>query len=205
MITSKQDYLQNLHLIYNQNFPSYVQVDTDEFIYNIDVSSRQIEAPTFLGVTEDHKAETVYFKIDRFVDYMDLASTACIIYYQNAAGESGIYIPQFYDIFTYELDHKMIIPWHLTDHVAAKEGNVMFSIRFFKTALDLIPGEPSADPKIIYELNFLPSTSKILKGITLKENTGIKDEGKPATWYEEMWDQIKTLSDRQTLRWAIIK
>lgn len=204
MITSKQDYLQNLHLIYNQNFPNYAQIDTEEFVYNIDISSREIEAPKFLGVEKDHRSETIYFKIPRFVDYMDLASTACIIYYINANGESGIYIPQFYDIFTYHLDNEMLIPWSLSNHVLAKSGNVSFSIRFFKTSLDLIPGEPRTDIKIVYELNFLPVTSRVLAGINIKNNIQEEFNNYDANKFDEMLDLIKIMNDRQPLKWSMI-
>lgn len=205
MITSKQDYLQNLHLIYNQNFPNYAQLDTDEVIYNIDVTSRTIAAPQFLGVAKDHRAETIYFKIPRFVDYVDLASTACIIYYINAKGESGIYIPQFYDIFTYHLDNEMLIPWTLSGHVLKSEGAVQFSIRFFKTLLNVIPGVPTAEPQLVYDLHFLPATSKVLKGINIKDEDQKEYNDKATTQFDEIWMSLKNLNDRQPLKWVIIK
>lgn len=205
MITSQKDYLQHLHLIYNQNSPNYAQVDTNEFIYEINTQTREIGAPTFLGVEKDHRSETIYFKVDRFVNYVDLASTACIIYYVNAKGETGIYLPEFYDIFSYHLDNKILIPWKLDGNVMAKEGLVMFSIRFFKTAINLIAGQPAADPEIIYDLNFLPATSKVLKGIALKEETDYDIFQKPGTWYEEILNYVNEIKNKQQLRWSVIK
>jgi hypothetical protein len=48
-------------------------------IYNVDMKTRVIDSPTFLSVLKDHKAESIYFSVPRYLDYMDLSETACII------------------------------------------------------------------------------------------------------------------------------
>jgi hypothetical protein len=50
-------------------------------VYDIDLDTREITAPKFLGVLKDHSSETIYFRINRFHDFMDLANVACIIQY----------------------------------------------------------------------------------------------------------------------------
>ena len=101
MITTYEEYNSSLHLVNNANPPIYAMLPSAENIYNIDASTREVDAPKFLSVEKDHKSETVYFIVDRFVDYMDLATTCCAITYTNVnAGISRINHVPFYDIYT---------------------------------------------------------------------------------------------------------
>jgi hypothetical protein len=133
MITTAEQYNSYLNIIHNTNPPTHVALPTADNIYNIDIKTREIDAPLFLGLEKDHVSETIYFIIDRYADYMDLASTSCIISYINADGESYLYAIPFYDIYTYASINKMIIPWNLTNSVTKKPGTVKFAITFFKT------------------------------------------------------------------------
>lgn len=135
MITTARDYNSNLHLINNVNPPIYAKISSVDVsdpnadnIYNLDINTREIEAPKFLGVSDDHKSETIYFIVDRFADYMDLAETSCVVNYTNAEGKSGIYPVPFYDIFTYGKENKMLIPWVIDNFVTYKKGKIEFSI-----------------------------------------------------------------------------
>lgn len=205
MITSLQDYNSHLHLIYNQNPPTLAQLPIGELIYNIDINSRTIEAPRFLGVEKDHKAETIYFNVNRYADYMDLSTTACVIYYINANGEPGIYVPNFYDIFTKYETNEMLIPWCLSQHVTAKKGAVQFSIRFFKTETQLSPASPSGEPIITYDLNLIPSTTMVLEGVNVDgEQFDSTTEERPANWYETIWAEIIKLNNNTALSWGIL-
>ena len=56
-----------------------IQMSGRETIYDINLDTRIIDSPKFIGVEKDHAAETIYFKVDRYYDYMDLANTICII------------------------------------------------------------------------------------------------------------------------------
>jgi hypothetical protein len=49
------------------------------------------EFKDFLSVEKDHRAETIYFRVNRFHDVNDLGKIACVIEYINAVGESRIY------------------------------------------------------------------------------------------------------------------
>jgi hypothetical protein len=82
-----------------------------EKIYNIDLNTRKVEEPKFISVIEDHASEVIYFSVDRFFDYMDLATMTCLIEYINAKGEKGIYAVPFYDIQTLRDEGKMLLPW----------------------------------------------------------------------------------------------
>lgn len=161
MITSADEYLSALFKINeNGNIPSLaVLLPRTENIYNIDLGSRTVEAPEFLSVTDDHVSETVYFLVDRFFDNVDMSTTGCIIQYINAKNEGRIYAVPFYDIETYHDVNKMLIPWCIEGEATKAAGEVTYSIRFFKI--------DQTGKYIIFNLNTIPTTSKIKQGINI--------------------------------------
>jgi hypothetical protein len=78
-IINEQEFLSQLYIIQNQNPPSYVLFSNIKEVYDIDLKTRTITPPSLLSVSKDHKAETIYFSIDRYHDYMDLSNTTCVI------------------------------------------------------------------------------------------------------------------------------
>ena len=104
----EQDFLSQLYVIQSQNSPSYVLFSDIKDIYDIDLSARTINTPEFIGVFRDHKSETIYFRVDRYYDYMDLSNTTCIIQYITPDKKAHIYAVPFYDILTERKNNKMI-------------------------------------------------------------------------------------------------
>lgn len=97
-----EEFNQTLWELRNPNMPhKAIILPSDEVIYNIDLDNRVVETPSFLGVTREQGAETVYFLVDRFFGEIDLATTACMVQFVNQEGESGFYPVPFYDITTY--------------------------------------------------------------------------------------------------------
>ena len=72
----------------------------DEPVYEIDLNTRKINSPQFLGTQTEHGAEIIYFSVDRYFNEMDLANTTCLIQYINANNEGKIYPVPFYDLNT---------------------------------------------------------------------------------------------------------
>ena len=69
MIVSPQEYKRLLNSLTNpNNFANMIQIPADEYIYEIDLNKREIEAPEFLSVTSEHNAEILWFKANRFFD-----------------------------------------------------------------------------------------------------------------------------------------
>ncbi len=155
MITVATEYWRNLYRIQqDHNLPSLaVLLPSTENIYEIDLNTRKITPPEYLSVYTDHAAEVIYFKCDRFFDYMDLANCNVVIQYKNAKGESRLYAVPFVDVATCSLENKMLIPWCVDGNVTAKAGEVTFSIRFYKIDAN---GE-----HVVYSLSTLPATSKV--------------------------------------------
>ena len=57
MITTAKEYFDYLAEIESSNPPSLALLPTQEKIYNIELDSRLVEAPEYLSVEKDHKAE----------------------------------------------------------------------------------------------------------------------------------------------------
>lgn len=161
MITSADEYLNALFKINeNGNIPSLaVLLPRSENIYNIDLGARTVEAPEFLSVIDDHVSETIYFLVDRFFDNVDMSTTGCVIQYINANNEGRIYSVPFYDIETYHDVNKMLIPWCIEGEATKAAGDVTYSIRFFKV--------DSTGKYITFNLNTLPTTSKVKEGLNI--------------------------------------
>lgn len=172
MITSAQEYYENLYRIQDENPPTLaLLLPSTERIYNIDLNSRTIEAPEYLSVETDHRAEAIYFKMPRFFDGVDLTTKVGLIQYENAAGEGHVYVIPFYDVETADrldigigsgIRQTVLFPWLIDNNVAKKAGVVKYNIRFYELA---------SEAQVLYSLNTLPAESKILHGIDLSDDT----------------------------------
>ena len=91
MKTSQKEYNELLYVINDPNNLTdenvYYRIPADEPVYKIDLETRDVETPEFLSVLEDHNAEVVWFKVDRFFDDVDLFGATCWIQYKNALNE----------------------------------------------------------------------------------------------------------------------
>ncbi len=158
--------LEQLHEIQSTKAPSNVFLPYAHNIYDIDLNTRTIKGPEFLSVRRDHRAEVIYFKIDRFFDYMDLANTICVIEYilpEDTTRIPHLYIVPFYDVSTYLKEGKMIFPWAVGGAATSKKGELEYAIRFYR-----IEGE-GENKKLSYNLNTLPTSSLVLPSMEVDE------------------------------------
>lgn len=166
MITTPRDYYNLYHRIQSENAPSLaILLPTDEKIYNINLDSRAVEAPEYLGVERDHRAEVIYFKVNRFYDFFDLTQSVCVIQYINALNESRAYVVPYYDIDTLsgqnestgEQDDIILFPWIIDQEATKVRGPIKFNIKFYKLN--------DTGSKYLYNITTLSATSQILAGI----------------------------------------
>ena len=123
MITSQNEYEQNLFRIQDKNPPSIaVLVPSSEQIFEIDLNKRSVETPEFLSVQTDHTAETIYFKVNRYYDHVDLSNTICIIQYINAEGDGFVYPVPYFDITTFP--NKILFPWVIGGNATKTAGTI---------------------------------------------------------------------------------
>ena len=205
MITTAQEYFANLDILQNVNQPAYALLPSNGNIYNIDITTRTVQAPKFLTVEKDFKAKTVYFSIDRFIDYMDLAQTCCIVQYNNKNSKMGtrFYSVPFYDIYQLADKNKMVFPWCLDAHVAAAAGPVEFSIRFFKVG-EKLNSQHEAEKILTYSLNTLPAQSQVLHGFNEQQLNENDEYYLKSTQFEQLSNAIFTLGNNQKTRWTIL-
>ena len=157
MITSPEEYSQLSYAANDPNLESITdfRIPTDEPVYQINLNTREVTIPEFLSVEQDHNAEVIWFKVDRFYDDYDLFGAACWIQYKNALKEEHIAI--VYPKILAESDHNVLyIPWPISRSVAAAAGKVEFSFQFFRTSED--------KQRVYYLLNTKPAVGKILHG-----------------------------------------
>lgn len=150
MITTANEYMKRLQDIQNQfNSPSLVMLPTDEPRFIIDANERTISIPdgfTFLGVLNDHNAETVYFEIDRYYDQTDLSKKTCIVQYESLTSHTGGFYPVAkLDVTT--IPGKIIFGWEVQNDVTAHPGDIEFAVRFYSTTI-------LDDDKIVFSYNF---------------------------------------------------
>lgn len=200
MITTAEQYNANLHLINNINPPTYATLPTADNIYNIDIQTREIDAPRFLAVEKDNISETIYFIIDRYADYMDLATTSCVITYTNALGKTRVYAVPFYDIYTFVDEKKMIIPWCLDAGVAEAPGQVEFAVQFFKIGEVRNLETNDVEQIVNYSLNTRPAKSMVLVGMTAKE--WAESHVLTADQYDQLLAKINGIEQRQLDKYA---
>lgn len=206
MKTSQKEYNELLYAINDPNNltdePIYYRIPADEPIYKIDLEKREIEAPEFLSVLEDHNAEVIWFKVDRFFDDVDLYGATCWIQYINALKEEyvAVTIPKVIE----DNDHSVLyIPWPINNAVAKAAGNVNFSFQFYKM------GE---DKNVYFSLHTKPATSKILHGLHVDPAKFIEDGNVDDSqinpqyseflrMYQELTQAYSTLSKDYELYW----
>ena len=164
--------------------------------YEVDLSSRTIDSPQFISISADHKAEVVYFVMDRFYDFMDLANTSCMIQYITPDNNSYVYVVPYYDIYTYRTQNKIIIPWNVDGAATQASGIIQYSIRFFK-----VEGE-GKDAKLVYNLNTLPATTSILKGLNI-DPVGKNEVDFETDAYDYIMSEISQLHRKETY-WEIL-
>ena len=159
MITNYQDYENKLWSIDKQMRTStaiLLPTPPKEELIPIDLNERKIKVPkSFIIVSQDHSAETLYFTFDRYFDGMDLSNTCCIIQFQNAKGEAYYYVVPYMDITTDNVNQKIIMPWVIQNAATKYAGTIKFAIKFFK--LD-------ATGHLIYELNTLVAEAIVEQG-----------------------------------------
>lgn len=201
MITTPEEYNAKLYEIQNNNLPTIaLLLPGDEPIYNVNLDTRQVEAPEFLSVETDHFSETVYFKVDRYFDNMDLTNTTCLIQYENDGVKNAdgnpaggfAYLVPFYDITHFKEENKILIPWAIGGPATKAAGNVTFAMRFYKYNAN--------GSALIYNLNTLPATSKVLYGMNVITNEN-ENFIIPDNTIEMIYQEINTIRNQQDLTW----
>ena len=171
MITEPSEFRQRLQEIQNSVKITFAHLPSNEPRFIIDANSREINIPfefSFLGVIGDHKAETIYFEIDRYFDDEDLSTHTCVIQFVNKNTKTlecneGLYPVTTMDINS--IDGKIIFGWNIMNDATQIAGDIHFSIRFYSI---------DSNNKFTYNFNTLTANSIILDTLDVKHTSIIE-------------------------------
>lgn len=182
------------------------EIDDDNACFKINANQRSITVPSNfskygVSVTGDQMAETLIFKVDRYFDYTDLATTEIYVQWTNPAGQEGASRITLVD---YEsIPGQIIFGWPLTDRVTVEGNGILkFAIRFFI--------RDSQTKKIKYSLNILPVTVSIKQALYTDFNNDIVVDD-PTELFKEaiingpVTDGIEPLVPEFLLDWMLPK
>ena len=145
-------------------------------LFEIDWDSRKITPPDefkdFIGVIDEHKAETLTFRCNRWYDDVDLAQCAIVVEYVNALGEARVSPVLAKDFTTFK--DQIIFYWTIDGGLTVKPGEIQFAVRFYKigdteyTRLNEDDQTVHANFKIVYSLRTLPVKTRIVGALPLE-------------------------------------
>ena len=182
--------------------------EKEEPYITINSNTREIIIPDMMqniGVMGDHKAETIWFKIDRYFDredFLDLKSGSnttgmqIAVQFVNAMNEPYTYfIDKAYITSSDMIEDKnangeivqdsidtIIFPWELTNEATKYNGIIRFAIRIYKIE----------DEKVTYSFNTQQGQFNILNGLNNSNAPGTVDTLSP-TQIEEIFNKISAI------------
>ena len=171
MITETSEFRQRLQEIQNSVKITFAHLPSNEPRFIIDANSREINIPfefSFLGVIGDHKAETIYFEIDRYFDDVDLSEHTCVIQFINKNPKTLKFNEGLYPVTTMDvnsIDGKIIFGWNIMNDATQIAGDIHFSIRFYSI---------DSNNKFTYNFNTLTANSIILDTLDVKRTSIIE-------------------------------
>lgn len=120
----------------------YTVLPLDEDHFEINANTRAINIPASfkkngVAVQGDDLAEVLYFKIDRYFDYMDLDKCDIYIQWETPKAADGTTIKSASSAYIRDIESepgKLIFGWALSDAITANAGPLKFSVRFFQWA-----------------------------------------------------------------------
>ena len=139
----------------------YLRLPLDEPMFEIDANTRKIDVPAEfksngLSVQGDHLAETVYFVIDRYFDYMDFNNTSVSINWKMGS-ETGK--TQNFTMITDAVPGCIVFGWPIDNIVTQKSGSLSFAVEF----------SIKDENNVLYDFNTLPATISIKDGLVVED------------------------------------
>lgn len=168
-------------------------VPSDAEIINVDLNTRTIDLKSSaysnaLSVAHDHYAETLYFRVPRYFDGVDLSRMSCVIEYTNAENKSRISPILVQDILSEP--GSIIIGWCIHGDATAKAGIIKFAMRFYSIDLDTY--------KFVYSLRTQQASGRILYGVD--ENAVTEEE--TALFSKPLYAIVEGMKQISTIYWT---
>ena len=193
MITEPSEFRQRLQEIQNSVKITFAHLPSNEPRFIIDANSREINIPfefSFLGVIGDHKAETIYFEIDRYFDEIDLSTHTCVIQFINKNPKTLKFNEGLYPVTTMDvnsIDGKIIFGWNIMNDATQIAGDIHFSIRFYSI---------DSNNKFTYNFNTLTANSIILDTLDVEHTSNIEISPSELQAWNDKMNQINLKSEQ---------
>ena len=193
MITDPSEFRQRLQEIQNSANVTFTHLPSNEPRFIIDANSRKINIPlefSFLGVIGDHKAETIYFEIDRYFDDVDLSEHTCVIQFINKNPQTLKFNEGLYPVTTMDvnsIDGKIIFGWNIMNDATQIAGDIHFSIRFYSI---------DSNNKFTYNFNTLTANSIILDTLDVKRTSIIEISPSELQAWNDKMNQINLKAEQ---------
>jgi hypothetical protein len=157
--------------------PSFAMIPSDEEPFVIDANARTIAVPASFNkcasVAGDTMCEIATFTIDRYYDYVDLATTHICVQW-SIKGREGI--SQVTLIDTDTIPGKIRFGWPLTSAMTEESGVLTFAVRFF-IDVEETDAEGNKRKRLAYVLNTLPTSIAIKDSLQIDaENAAVVKE-----------------------------
>lgn len=182
-ITSIEEYFANIATIATLNNNKFLAIPLTEEHFDIDLDTRTITVPSHfkrngIGVAGDHRAEILFFKVDRYFESKDLGQDDIKIGIKwelipdgkNVAVAQGISPAVIKDLTTYANEYKFSFGWLLNQNMTSTSGRLKFSIVFLDHTLGLAHEQTNAmnhEDTYGYALNTLPVTVMVNSGLKI--------------------------------------
>lgn len=193
MITDPSEFKQRLKEIQNSAKITFAHLPSNEPRFIIDANSREINIPfefSFLGIIGDHKAETIYFEIDRYFDDEDLSTHTCVIQFVNRNPKTLEYNEGLYPVTTMDvnsIDGKIIFGWNIMNDATQIAGDIHFSVRFYSI---------DSNDKFTYIFNTLTANSIILDSLDVKHTSIIEITPSELQAWNDKMNQINLKAEQ---------
>lgn len=178
-VNSLEDYFSNIRTIASLTKTGsdvkgkFLIMPLDEPFFKIDANARAIEIPANfkkngIGVQNDHWAEILYFKVDRYYDYQDLASLNIFINWEfvpsgmRNGGTSGVKVSKAFAPDPDFEPNYLVFGWVVDRSMTPSKGTLKFSVSFTDSA---VPGIAQG-----YQLSTLISTVTVNEGLVPQPN-----------------------------------
>ena len=174
-ITTLEEYFSWLKTLGDINRKyTVLPLDKDQY-FSINANTRAITIPAAfkkngVAVQSDDLAEVLYFKIDRYFDYMDLNNTDIFIQWETPKGADGKIVKSVSPAYIRDIESnpgELIFGWALSDMITANAGPLKFSVRFFQWENPENAAVEGGEKILAYSFSTLVATVDIKPSINL--------------------------------------
>lgn len=137
---------------------------TKEPVFNVILNTREIEVPAAfknLAVYGEHRAETIWFALDRYFDGVDLSQKKAGVQFQNSQVE--MLLPIDFKKVNDDNPDELLLGWQITSDVTTVSGRLDFGLKFFET--------DDVTKTAKYILNTKMATVNILTGLNVTDES----------------------------------